>query len=190
MPRVDIPDKVTGKYTYVHNIRVPGMLHGRVVRPRGQGAVRRRNRFPKSLSVDESSIKHIPGAQVVRDGDFLGVVAPTEYDAIQAAAQLKVKWKDEPRCCRAPGNLWKQMREHDTRRQGAGARSRTNTGNVDAALSVGGEDGLADLQVPLQRAHADRPVRAPSPTSRANGATIFSNTPERATASRTADRRR
>ena len=37
-PRIDIPDKVTGKYTYVHNVRMPGMLHGRMVRPRGQGA--------------------------------------------------------------------------------------------------------------------------------------------------------
>ena len=62
---IDIPAKVTGTYTYVHNIRVPGMLHGRVVRPRGQGAYGD-GTAPKSLSVDESSIKHIPGVQVVR----------------------------------------------------------------------------------------------------------------------------
>ena len=43
-------------------------------------------------SVDESSIKNIPGVQIVRKGNFLAVVAPNEYDAIQAAAQLKVKW--------------------------------------------------------------------------------------------------
>ena len=88
------------QYTYVHNIRVPGMLHGRVVRPRGQGALRHRRR--SRCRVDESSIKHIPGAQVVRKGDFLGVVAPKEYDAIQAAAQLKVKWADPPQPRRAP----------------------------------------------------------------------------------------
>ena len=50
------------------------MLHGRVVRPRGQGAYGD-GTAPKILSVDESSIKHIPGAQVVRFGNFLGVVA-------------------------------------------------------------------------------------------------------------------
>ena len=58
-PRIDLPDKVTGKYTYVHNIRVPGMLHARVVRPHGQGGVTSQNHFP--LSVDPSSISHIPG---------------------------------------------------------------------------------------------------------------------------------
>ena len=94
-PRVDIPDKVTGKYVYVHNIRVPGMLHGRVVRPRGQGAYGD-GTSPTILSVDESSIKNIPGVQVIRFNNFLGVVAPTEYAAIQAAAQLKVKCADPP----------------------------------------------------------------------------------------------
>ena len=39
MPRIDIPAIVTGNYTYIQNVRVPGMLHGRVVRPRGQGSV-------------------------------------------------------------------------------------------------------------------------------------------------------
>ena len=111
VPRVDIPDKVTGKYTYVHNVRIPGMLHGRVVRPRGQGPF---GTGAPIVSVDESSIAHIPGAQVVRQGDFLAVVAPNEYDAIQAAAQLKVTWKDEPRCCRPGQPLRKQMRDQDT----------------------------------------------------------------------------
>src|SRR5262249_58227599 len=92
VPRVDLPDKITGKYTYVHNIRVPGMLHGRWVRPRGQGAYGQ-GTAPKIVSVDEGSIAKIPGAQIVRFGDsFLAVVAPVEYAAIQAAAQLKVKW--------------------------------------------------------------------------------------------------
>ena len=72
MPRVDIPDKVTGKHTYLHNIKVPGMVHARWVRPRGQGAY---GTGAKIVSVDESSIKHIPGASVVRKGDLLAVVA-------------------------------------------------------------------------------------------------------------------
>ena len=130
-PRVDIPDKVTGKYTYVQNIRVPGMLHGRVVRPRGQGAYGD-GTAPKILSVDESSIKHIPGAQVVRFGNFLGVVAPTEYAAIQAAAQLKVKWADPP-VLPGVGNLWKQMRDHDSAGK-APARIALNSGNFDSAF--------------------------------------------------------
>src|SRR5207249_575687 len=84
--RLDIPAKVTGTYTYVHNIRVPGMLHARMVRPRGQAAY---GTGVKILSVDPSSISHIQGARILQKGNFLAVVAPHEYDAIQAAAQLK-----------------------------------------------------------------------------------------------------
>jgi nicotinate dehydrogenase subunit B len=129
VPRVEIPDKVSGKYTYVHNIRVPGMIHGRVVRPRGQGAF---GTGAPIVSVDESSIKNIPGARVVRKGDFLGVVAEREYDAIQAAAQLKVTWK-ESSILPTSGNLFSRMREHDSAGF-AKAAFRTNTGNVDTAL--------------------------------------------------------
>jgi nicotinate dehydrogenase subunit B len=129
VPRVDIPDKITGRYTYVHNIRVPGMIHGRWIKPRGQGAY---GTGAKILSVDASSIKHIPGARIVRKGDFLGVVAEREYDAIRAAAELKVGWKETP-SLPSTGNLWKQMREQDSAGK-APARYSENKGNVDTAL--------------------------------------------------------
>jgi CO/xanthine dehydrogenase Mo-binding subunit len=129
-PRVDIPDKVTGKFVYVHNVRVPGMLHGRVVRPRGQGAYGA-GTAPKILSVDEGSIKSITGARVVRYGEFLGVVADKEYAAIQAAAQLKVKWADPPQLT-GSGNLWKGMRDLDSAGK-APARITVNTGNFENA---------------------------------------------------------
>ncbi|ARQ00767.1 xanthine dehydrogenase family protein molybdopterin-binding subunit [Pseudorhodoplanes sinuspersici] len=82
--RVDIPDKVTGKFTYMQDFRVPGMMHGRVVRPPAYGAMLE--------NVDESSIKNIPGVRVVRDKNFLGVVASSEWNAIRAAQQLKAQW--------------------------------------------------------------------------------------------------
>jgi CO/xanthine dehydrogenase Mo-binding subunit len=93
VPRIDIPAIATGQTTYIQNVRVPGMLHGRVVRPRGQAAL---FQGATLLSLDESSISHIPNVQVVRKGNFVGVVAPKEYDAIQAAAQLKVTWDNTP----------------------------------------------------------------------------------------------
>jgi nicotinate dehydrogenase subunit B len=139
VPRIDIPDIVTGKMTYIGNVRVPGMLHGRVVRPRGQGAY---GSGAKLLSLDESSVEHIPGVQVVRRGDFVGVVAPNEYDAIQAAAQLKIKWADPPTIA-GSGNFWKQAREHDAagkapaRPGSIGAQYGAKygpVGDVDAAL--------------------------------------------------------
>jgi CO/xanthine dehydrogenase Mo-binding subunit len=84
IPRTDIPDKVTGKFTYVHNVRVPGMLHGRVIRQPAIGA--------RLLGVDGFRHKVTGVVKVVAQGDFLGVVAKTEFEAIQAAANLKVRW--------------------------------------------------------------------------------------------------
>lgn len=79
--RKDIPGKVMAQFTYVQDVRVEGMLHGRVVRPYGVGATLQ--------SVDESGLEEIPGfVQVVRRGNFLGVVAETEWAAIQAAQRL------------------------------------------------------------------------------------------------------
>ena len=129
IPRFDLPDKVSGKWTYVHNVRVPGMLHGRVVRPRGQGAY---GTGAEIVSIDRSSIKGIPGIQVVQKGNFLGVVGPREYDVIQAAAQLKVTFKDNP-ILPSSGNLWKRMREQDTAGKARAAYA-LNIGNVDNAL--------------------------------------------------------
>jgi nicotinate dehydrogenase subunit B len=130
-----IPNKVSGKYTYVHNVRVPGMLHGRVVRPRGQAGY---GTGAPIVSVDESSIKHIPGAKIVRAGDFLGVVAEREYDAIQAAAQLKVTWKQNP-ILPTTGNVWAAMRKQDSAGQ-APARITMDVngsaGNLEASLKA------------------------------------------------------
>ena len=110
-PRIDIPAKVLGTYTYVHNIRIPGMIHARVVRPRGQGAFGD-GTAPKLLSIDPSTISHIPNVKVIQKNNFLAVVAPKEYDAIQAAAQLKVTWAPMPPLP-GVGNLWGQMRSQD-----------------------------------------------------------------------------
>jgi nicotinate dehydrogenase subunit B len=83
--RVDIPDKMTGRYTYMHDFRVPGMLHGRVIRPPAFGA--------ELQSVDEASVKDVPGiVKIVRQGNFLGIVATTEWAAISGARALQATW--------------------------------------------------------------------------------------------------
>jgi CO/xanthine dehydrogenase Mo-binding subunit len=131
VPRIDIPAKAAGTYTYVHNIRIPGMWHARVVRPRGQGPF---GTGAPIVSIDPASISHIPGAQVVRQGDFLAVAAPLEFDAIQAAATLKVTWKDTAGLP-TPGNLWKQMRAQDSAGL-AKAVFTVNNGDVEAGLKA------------------------------------------------------
>ena len=93
--RVDIPNKVLGALTYVHDVRVPGMLHGRVVRPPYTGADHTAPLGSSLISVDHDSIKHLPGiVKVVVQGDFIGIVAEREEQAIAAMQQLKVKWKE------------------------------------------------------------------------------------------------
>ncbi|HUZ82810.1 MAG TPA: xanthine dehydrogenase family protein, partial [Gaiellaceae bacterium] len=132
VPRVDIPDKVTGSYVYASNIRVPGMLHGRLVRPRGQGAYGD-GTAPAILSVDKSSVSHIPNVEILQRNNFLGVVAPKEYDAIQAAAQLKVQWAPMPTIT-GSGNLWQGMRNLDSAGKVAASVS-ANSGNFDTAFA-------------------------------------------------------
>ena len=109
-PRLDLPDKVSGEYTYVQHVRLPFMLHARVVRPSGQGAYADGARI---ASLDESSIANIPGVRIVRKRDFLAVVSPNEWDAVRAAKQLKVTW-DIPASLAGTAGLFDQMRSAKT----------------------------------------------------------------------------
>jgi nicotinate dehydrogenase subunit B len=126
VPRNDIPEKVRGKYVYMQHVRVPGMLHGRLVRPRGQRAY---GSGAKVLAVDEASIRDIAGARVVRRGDFVGVVAENEWDAVRAGRQLKLTWDSAP-TLPANAGLHQQMRAAK-----ATDRVVLERGDVEAALS-------------------------------------------------------
>ena len=85
VPRFDIPPKLTGEAVYINDLRIPGMLQGRVVRPPVINT--------EPASIDQDSIKGIPGVvMIVREGKFVGVVAKTEWAALRAAQALKVIW--------------------------------------------------------------------------------------------------
>ncbi len=85
VPRYEIPAKVTGQFEYVQSVRLPGMLHGKVVRPPVIGA--------QVISVDESSVANLPGnVRAVVRNDFVGVVADTQWQAKLAADALVVNW--------------------------------------------------------------------------------------------------
>ena len=128
--RIDIPAKATAAYEFVHDVRLSGMLHGRVVLPRGQ---RMYGPGVPVEAVDESSIAHIPGARVVRRDDFVGVVAQREWDAVRAAEALEVVWAEPPEL---PGDVrvFAHMRAEDA--AGKASVSRTvDTGDIEGALS-------------------------------------------------------
>jgi len=82
--RRDLPGKVFGTLDFVNDVRLPGMLHARMIRPPVAGAV--------PVKVDEGSIAHVPGAQAVWIKDLLAVVAEREWNAVKAASALKVTW--------------------------------------------------------------------------------------------------
>ncbi|MDP9115595.1 MAG: molybdopterin-dependent oxidoreductase, partial [Acidobacteriota bacterium] len=101
--RPDMPAMATGRFEFVHNVRLPGMLHGRVVRPPAVGAT--------VISVDEASVQGMPGlVKVVTRKNFVGIVAEKPWQAMRAAEKLKVVW--------TPGTgLPKQSEFHEALRQ-------------------------------------------------------------------------
>lgn len=130
VPRVDLPAKATGELTFVHDIRVPGMLHGRVVRPPYSGIDAGPFVGSSLIGVDESSVRDIPGlVAVVRIGDFVGVVAEREENAIRAAEQLTVSWRPTPALT--------DLADVETALRANPSTPRTliDKGNVDAAIA-------------------------------------------------------
>jgi len=129
--RVDIPAKATGELTYVHDMRVPDMLHGRVVRPPYAGLDCGDFVGNSLLAVDEASIAHIPGiVAVVVIRDFVGVVALREEQAIKAAKELRVSWKAWNQALPDMSNVEQAIRDNPRVQ-----RVVLDQGNVDEALA-------------------------------------------------------
>jgi nicotinate dehydrogenase subunit B len=134
---VDIEDKVHSKLEYVHNVKVPGMLHGRVVRPPGINA--------RLVSVDGFP-KRIPDlVKVVVQKDFVGVVCRTEAGAIKAAETIKVTWNDPGGVPKDHDELYARMRTWP-----AQARLLANDGDVDKALRESAKVVEATYYYPYQ----------------------------------------
>ncbi|MDQ7975181.1 MAG: hypothetical protein REJ24_21570, partial [Rhodocyclaceae bacterium] len=136
-PRVDIPAKLAGELVFVHDMRLPGMLHGRVVRPPYAGADHGDFVGNTLESVDESSIAHIPGIRaVVVIRDFVGIVAEREEHAEQAMRALRVRWKPWPGMpdLDHPDKVAQAIRDNP-----ATQRLLVDEGDVDAALAGAGD---------------------------------------------------
>ena len=125
VPRLDVPGKCTGTFTYMHDFKRDGMLHGRVVRPASIGA--------ELQNVDEASVRDIPGVvKVVREGNFLGVVARTEWAAIKASSALQVTWSS-PATLPDQAKLWEHVRATKVVKEDV----TSNVGNSGTALAGG-----------------------------------------------------
>ncbi|GAA3966207.1 xanthine dehydrogenase family protein molybdopterin-binding subunit [Allohahella marinimesophila] len=139
IPRVDIPSKVFGRFTYVHDLTVAGMLHARVIRPPDTGATRV---TAELKSVDRSSIP--AGVKIVQRGNFLAVVAEKEWQAISAADALKVEWHSQPRLPRME-QLYTEMRAMQSEE-----KTIASSGDANTALGEADETIEAVYQWPYQ----------------------------------------
>ena len=146
--RIELPAKVTGEHDYIHDVRIPGMLHGRVVRPPVINT--------EPLSIDHDSIKAIPGVvMIAREGKFVGVVAKTEWAAIKAAQALKVTWsKPTSKVPATPDEVFAYLKNTKPAR----TQTPVNKGNAAEALSQAKKTYQASLPLALSNARHDRPV--------------------------------
>lgn len=162
--RYDIPPKVDGSLKWAVDVKLPGMVHARNVKPPVAGAT--------LVSIDESSVKGIPGfIKVVSAGNYVAVVCEREENAIRAARQLKVEWK-KPATAPFPtsDNLFTYMRSATPSSTG----EPVETGNVDAAFASAATVVEAEYDVPFQGHTAIGPAHAMADPS--NGQmTIYTN---------------
>jgi nicotinate dehydrogenase subunit B len=137
--REDVAPKVFGIENFCTDIKVPGMVHGRMIRPDVAGSV--------PVKVDEASIKDIPGAKVVWRNGFLGVVADREWDAIQASRQLKVEWSKVEAPFPNQDALYDHIRAAPVRKRQVEGKE---AGNVDDVFSTATRVIEAEYEWPFQ----------------------------------------
>ncbi|MGE0039027.1 MAG: molybdopterin cofactor-binding domain-containing protein, partial [Xanthobacteraceae bacterium] len=137
--REDVAPKVFSREDFVTDIKVPGMAHGRMLRPAVAGSV--------PVKIDEASIKSIPGAQVVWEKGFLGVVADTEWGAINAAQKLKVEWSNVAPPFPDQNALYDHIRKAPVRKREIGGKP---AGNIDEAFKTAARVVEAEYEWPFQ----------------------------------------
>ena len=138
--RKELPPKLTGEFVYAHDVRLPGMLHGRVVRPP--------TIISKPASIDDSTVKNIPGlVKVVQEGSFVGVVCATEWAAIKAAKALKVTWSEPATKMPAnPDEVFTYLKSTKSLRD----QVTVNKGNPEAVLAQASKTYEATYRWPFQ----------------------------------------
>ena len=139
-----IPAKVTAKETWVTDLKLPGMLHARMVHPATLGS--------RLVSAGEVDKKKYPNAQVVVKGNLVGVVAPTQWEAIQASRQVAAatKWSDWKGL---PGNanLFRFLRQDADWKSATVNRSPKSAGDVPSALAAAPKKHSATYEMPYMK---------------------------------------
>lgn len=147
--RVDAREIVTGQRTYVSDVQLPGMQHGRVLRPPSWGA--------ELLSVETKAAAALPGVTVVHDGDFVGVVAPDPQLAADALKKIEARWRERPGV--DSKDLFAHLESHPIEREGWGGRRSEAKGDFDRAVRKAKQTFTTRYTVPYI-AHAPLEPRA------------------------------
>ncbi len=166
-PRVDLPNKLTGGEAFIHDLRLDGMLHGRVIRPHVRTL---RGAAGASLQhVDDTAVREMPGlVAIVRHGSFVGVVTEREEQAIRAAEALRVTWS-------APEPLPNHQQLHLGMKQSPQVTVEVaSAGDVDAAFEHVAQMREATYAFPWQ-AHASLGPSCAVADVRPDGATVYSS---------------
>src|SRR5262249_6927683 len=148
--RYDIPAKVDGSLKWAADVKLPGMVHARNVKPPVAGA--------KLMGIDESSVRNLPGfVKVVSKGNYVAVVCEREEQAIAAAKQLKCNWQ-KPATAPFPASadLFTYMRGATPK----SSQTPINIGNVDAAFTGAAKVVEAEYEIPFQGHTAISPAHA------------------------------
>jgi len=140
--KVDGRSFVTGRHRYTPDVVRPGMQHGRLIRPEG---------YTGSLvSIDDSRARTLPGVVIVRDGDFAGVVAPTERRARKAAAAVRAEWR-VPARLPSSATIYEHLKKTETRGRGGegrGSGAPTTVGDVGKARASAARTFDASYRIP------------------------------------------
>jgi isoquinoline 1-oxidoreductase len=146
VPKVDGRDFVTGRHKYASDMKLAGMLHGKVLRPAT---------FHATLdSVDTKEAESLPGVTVVHDGNFVGVAASTENDAKRAIAAIRAEWKSQPQP--SGREIFDYLKKNST---GGDSRSGHSVGSVPEALAAA-DKKLAQTYTVAYIAHTPLEPRA------------------------------
>lgn len=163
IPRRDIPPKVFGTLQMVNDVRLPGMLHARMIRPTVAGAV--------PVKVDDASIKDIPGAKVVWIKDLLAVVAEKEWNAVRAARALKVAWSESKP--NFPGH--EKLHQHIRQAPVLKRTIQRENGNVDEGFTQAVRIIEGEYEFPTQ-SHASTGPACAVADVRADEASVWTST--------------
>jgi CO/xanthine dehydrogenase Mo-binding subunit len=160
--RRDVPGKVYRTQPYVTDVSLPGMLHGRVIRPQRAACT--------VADVDESSIKAVKGARLVREKDFIAVVAAHEWDAVRASRMLKVSWNETKK---DPFPPMAELHDHIRKAPVDKREEPLKRGDVDAAFKGAARIVEAEYEWPFQ-SHASMGPGCALADVRADGVTVWS----------------